>query len=121
LLCAKAFAVCQISGTRQTPPLPCVEGAAHGKQLGTRQSICLPCAGATDTRQTKDTRQSLSYAVRTPEEHTANKKYTANVTCLPCAASKTHGKVSAHGKIFSKNLESAIATFMGNFIFYVGL
>ena len=104
-----------MSGTRQTPPLPCVEGTAHGKELDTRQTLSLPCAGTTDPRQIKDTRQSFSYAVRMPEEHTANKKHTAKVTCLPCATSNTHGK------IFSKNLDSAIATFMGNLIFYVGL
>ena len=67
----------------------------HGKQKTHGKASAMPCARQKNTRQTK--------------------KYTAKVTCLPCATSKTHGK------IFSKNLESAIATFMGNFIFYVGL
>ena len=121
LPCVSPLPCVRKPGTRQTWALPCVGSFAVCCLFGTRQRLCLPCAWTSDTQQTQDTRQILSYAVRTPEEHTANKKYTANVTCLPCAASKTHGKVSAHGKIFSKNLDSAIVTFMGNLIFYVGL
>ena len=71
------IAACHMSGTRQTPPLPCVEGAAHGKELGTRQSLALPCAGTTDTRQTKDTRQMLHVCRVLHQKHTAKCWHTA--------------------------------------------
>jgi len=66
-----------MSGTRQTPPLPCVEGAAHGKELGTRQSLALPYAGTTDPRQTKDTRQRLQVCRVLHQKHTAKCWHTA--------------------------------------------
>ena len=49
----------------------------------------------------------------------AESRFLENV--LPCATLKTHGKVLAHDKTVSKKLDSAIATFMGNLILYVGL
>ena len=126
--CARIFAVCTISGTRQRAYLPCATKGTHGKLNGTRHRSCLPCATKKTHGKAVDTRQCRMFAVCHELQHTAKKKHTAK--CILCRVlRRTHGKnvvfavclFLAHGKFILKKIHSAFETFLLIFILYVGL
>ena len=105
--CAIPFAVCTISGTRQTCPLPCVLRTSTRQKIGTRQTCPLPCSLRISTRRRFGTRQTSPFAVCQGTKHTTKTRHTAKVGSLPCAITTAHGKDSnfvvchvgsAHGK-----------------------
>ena len=79
LPCAKDFAVCQNSGTRQTFPLPCANRKSTRQTFGTRQTFSLPCVRTKNTRQSPNAWQRCSFAVCCQIKHTAKNPF------LPCA------------------------------------
>ena len=72
--CARMFAVCNISGTRQTSYLPCVSTKTHGKQRTLGKLRCLPFARTGHTANTKFRRVLLPWHTAKPEH-------------VPCACS----------------------------------
>ena len=103
--CARIFAVCTISGTRQRAYLPCATKGTHGKLNGTRQRSCLPCATKKTHDKAVDTRQCRMFAVCHDLQHTAKKKTHGKMSSLPCATKDTRQNVLfavclflAHGK-----------------------
>ena len=103
--CARIFAVCTISGTRQREYLPCATKGTHDKLNGTRQMSCLPCATKKTLGKAVDTRQCRMFAVCHDLQHTAKKKTHGKMYSLPCAMKDTQQNVVfavclflAHGK-----------------------
>jgi len=82
--CARIFAVCTISGTRQRAYLPCATKGTHGKLNGTRQRSCLPCATKKTHGKAVDTRQCRMFAVCHDLQHTAKKNTRQNVFFAVC-------------------------------------
>jgi len=125
--CARIFAVCTISGTRQRAYLPCATKGTHGKLNGTRQRSCLPCATKKTHGKAVDTRQCRMFAVCHDLQHTAKKKHTAK--CILCRVlRRTHSKMWSlpcvyfwHTANLFKKIQSAFETFLLIFILYVGL
>ena len=100
-------AVCTISGTRQTCPLPCALRTSTRQKIGTRQTCPLPCSLRISTRRRSGTRQTSPFAVCQGTKHTTKTRHTAKVGSLSCAIATAHGKDSnfvvchvgsAHGK-----------------------
>jgi len=125
--CARIFAVCTISGTRQRAYLPCATKRTHGKLNGTRHRSCLPCATKKTHGKAVDTRQCRMFAVCHDLQHTAKKKHTAK--CILCRVlRRTHNKMWSlpcvyfwHTANLFKKIHSAFETFLLIFILYVGL
>lgn len=74
--CARTFAVCTISDTRQIACLPCATKGTHGKLNGTRQMSCLPYATKKIYGKAADIRQCRMFAVCHDLQHMAKKKNT---------------------------------------------
>ena len=82
--CARIFAVCTISGTRQRAYLPCAMKGTHGKLNGTQQRSCLLCATKKTHGKAVDTRQCRMFAVCHDLQHTAKKNTRQNVFFAVC-------------------------------------
>ena len=75
--CAKIFAVCFFSGTRQKDYLPCASKKTHGKEKTNGKPLSSPCANPRHTANTKLCRVS-------PIRHTAKTQHvTGACSCHP--------------------------------------